>query len=247
MAKRQVKNVTLVCVAGVQIRKALFALVISALRLRFGKIVFVTPRIKPLKIGKFSIEKPIDSKLDSLIEYNKYILYKLIHHVSTAHCLLIQADGYVTNGKLWRDEFLDYDYIGAPWPIEENRYVDPFGTHQRVGNGGFSLRSKKLLQTPQVIEIPWEVNEGSFYKHFNQQAYSEDGNICVHNRHIFESVGCKFAPIEIAITFSHELDLPDLKSKETFGFHRYKPKKYRDSIKRVFGYSNLGNNTEFKC
>lgn len=223
VAKKHVESVTLVCVAGVQIQKALSALLISAYRLGFGKIIFVTPRIKPLKLGKFSVERPINSRLDSLEEYNRYILYKLSHHISTAHCLLIQADGYVLKGKLWRDEFLQYDYIGAPWPIEENRYIDPFGNHQRVGNGGFSLRSKKLLLVPQHISIPWEVNEGSFYRHFNQKSYSEDGNICVHNRHLFEKAGCKFAPLGIAMAFSRELDSQDLKFGPTFGFHKYHP------------------------
>ena len=40
--------------------------------------------------------------------------------------------------------FFDYDYIGAPWP---NNFVN------RVGNGGFSLRSKKFLEL--TAKIPY--------------------------------------------------------------------------------------------
>ncbi len=221
MSKLQARDVTLICVAGVQVSKALIALIKSAIRLEFTRVVLVTGKVPSMNLGKFSIEKPLESKLDSLVEYNKYVLYNLSNHVKTSHCLLIQADGYVINGRMWKDEFCKFDYIGAPWPIESDKYVDPFGVHQRVGNGGFSLRSRKLLQVPQNVNVPWEVNEGTFYKHFNQKSYSEDGNICVHNRHIFEREGCKFAPIEVAVLFSRELEISDITFGQTLGFHRY--------------------------
>jgi len=80
------------------------------------------------------------------------------------------------------------------------------------------LRSKKLLDLPAHVEIPWEVNVGDFYKHMNAGLYNEDGNICVHNRHIFEANGCKFAPVNVASKFAREATLPD-SEKETFGFH----------------------------
>ena len=222
MRRRNASNVTLICVAGVQTGRALLAILKSCLKLKFKKVVFVTPKLFAVKIGRLSIEKPVNSNLDSLVEYNKYVLYKLFNHVVSSHCLLIQADGYVINGSIWTDDFLKYDYIGAPWPVENKRYVDPFGNHQRVGNGGFSLRSKKLLQVPLKIDIPWEVNVGEFYKHFGQRAYSEDGNICVHNRHLFENEGCIFAPLGVALSFSRELAIPERADEPTLGFHRYK-------------------------
>ena len=223
MAKKQARQVTLVCVTGVNIVKALYGLMVSASRIKFDFIVLVTPKLPRARFRHFSIEKPIGSDLDSLDEYSKYILYNLYHHINTEFCLVVQADGYVLNGELWREEFREFDYIGAPWPIAADKYIDPFGQHQRVGNGGFSLRSKKLLLVPQRIRVPWEVNEGSFYRHFNQNSYSEDGNICVHNRHLFEKAGCKFAPLNIAMVFSRELDLQDFKFGPTFGFHKYRP------------------------
>lgn len=223
MSKKQAKDVTLVCVTGVNIAKALYAIMVSALRIKFDYIVLVTPKLPRVRFRNFSIEKPIDSNLKSIDEYSKYILYDLHNHINTEFCLVVQADGYVLNGQLWREEFREFDYIGAPWPIATDKYIDPFGQHQRVGNGGFSLRSKKLLLVPQRISVPWEVNEGSFYRHFNQNSYSEDGNICVHNRHLFERVGCKFAPLHIAMIFSRELDLEDQVFGPTFGFHKYRP------------------------
>lgn len=239
VGKKRANNVTLICVAGVQVHKALIAILKSVRQLKFDEVKLVTPRLRQLKIGRFSVERPIESRLDSLVEYNKYVLFELMHHVTTSHCLIIQADGYVINGTVWTDDFCSYDYIGAPWPIEKEKYIDPFGVNQRVGNGGFSLRSKKLLEIPRKVEIPWEVNIGNFYKHFNQNSYSEDGNICVHNRHIYEREGCKFAPLEVAAIFSRELDIPDVIFNDTLGFHRYRPKRYRrfdENIKGILAW-----------
>ena len=66
------------------------------------------------------------------------MLQELHDHISTAHALCIQWDGYVLNAQAWDASFLDYDYIGSVWP--------QFGDGHRVGNGGFSLRSKRLLE-----------------------------------------------------------------------------------------------------
>ena len=60
-------------------------------------------------------------------------------------------------------DFLKWDYIGAPWPLSYEAFVDPFGRHIRVGNGGFSLRSRKFLEVPTKVEVPWETNNSNFY------------------------------------------------------------------------------------
>ena len=77
---------------------------------------------------------------------------------------------------------------------------------------------------PHIEEIPFEVNEGTFSKHMNAGSYNEDGNICVHNRHLFEKHGVKFAPGEVAVRFSQELEVPESQGIVPFGFHCYLPK-----------------------
>ena len=62
--------------------------------------------------------------------------YGVARHITTSHILFIEWDGWVINADSWTDDFLQYDYIGAPWP---------WHNANRVGNGGFSLRSVKLL------------------------------------------------------------------------------------------------------
>ena len=44
-------------------------------------------------------------------------------------------------------------------------------------------------------------------------------DICVHNRHIFEEQGCKFAPVEVAKDFSHESPLDVNRGIVPFGYH----------------------------
>ena len=156
-------------------------------------------------------------------EFSYYCIYKLIEHVDTEYMLMIHPDGFIINPEKWEDEFLKWDYIGAAWPIRDNAFIDPFGNHQRVGNGGFTLRSRKVLEVPHIEEIPFEVNQGTFYKHMNAGSYNEDGNICVHNRHLFEKHGVKFAPVEVAVRFSQELEVPESKGITPFGFHCYLP------------------------
>src|SRR5262249_57014048 len=70
----------------------------------------------------------------SVIAYQRALWYELPQWLRTDHFLLIQWDGHPVNADAWTDEFLAYDYIGAPW-----QWYSP---ETRVGNGGFSLPSQ---------------------------------------------------------------------------------------------------------
>jgi len=152
-----------------------------------------------------------DYQIQSIDDWNKKIVYDLHNYIRTDFALLIHADGYVGRPEAWRDEFLDYDYIGAPWPLprDEYSYRDPAGTVVRVGNS-VSLRSKRLLETPSKLNLEWK----SYYGNTN-----EDGFICVHNRHIFAGLGMKFAPLDVAKYFSKEHEIPENQGVDTFAFH----------------------------
>ena len=47
--------------------------------------------------------------------YNRLIIEDLHKYFKTSHCLIVQADSFVVGSRLWKYEFLKYDYIGAPW------------------------------------------------------------------------------------------------------------------------------------
>ena len=192
--------------------------------INFGAIKLITTKeqIKKnpgLKEEGIILEEPVRD-IKNYNDYNYYAIYCLHNHVETSHCLLVQPDGFVLFPDKWDDEWLKYDYIGAPWPLVKDSYIDPFGNQHQVGNGGFSLRSKKLLEVPTKVEVPWETNNSDFYwMPPGVVNYHEDGNICVHNRHIFVEQGCEFAPVNVAVRFSQENRIPECEGITPFGFH----------------------------
>lgn len=152
-----------------------------------------------------------DEKITGIDEWNRKIIYELADYVSTDFALLVHADGYVINPEMWREEFLHYDYIGAPWPLphDDYSYRTPKGELVRVGNS-VSIRSKKLLEAPRKLGLEWR----SYFGNTN-----EDGFLCVHHKEILEREGMKFAPLEVAKYFSKEHEIPENKGIETFAFH----------------------------
>jgi hypothetical protein len=151
-------------------------------------------------------------RISSIDQYSYNMIYKLSDYIDTEYALIIQSDGFVINPSSWREEFLDYDYIGAPFnlPTDSISYRDINGEIFRVGNGGFSLRSKKLIDLANNLNLEWK----SFHGYYN-----EDGFICAMNRHIYIENGCKFAPLEVAKYFSHEAEIPETNGIIPFGFH----------------------------
>jgi hypothetical protein len=127
--------------------------------------------------------------------YSEFILTKLARYLTTSHVLLVQWDGFAINRSAWDEGFLEYDYVGAPWP--------QFAPPCNVGNGGFSIRSRQLLDAILDTEILLHA--------------PEDVCICRTNRQVLETRhGIKFAPESVAARFAFERTIP---VEPTFGFH----------------------------
>lgn len=152
-----------------------------------------------------------DYKIKNIDDWNRKVVYELHEYISTPFAMLIHPDGYVIHPQAWRQEFLDYDFVGAPWPLPMDNYSyrDVFGNLVRVGNS-VSIRSKRLLELPSKLNLEWK----SYYGNTN-----EDGFLCCHNKHFLEENGCKFAPLEVAKYFSKEHEIPENRGIETFAFH----------------------------
>jgi len=215
-------NVTLFCISSDKVPDAIKVLQYSMRGINFGAVKLITHE-DPGNLPD-GIEFSQCYEIKSIHEYNYYCLYNLTNHIDTDYCLLIQPDGFVINPDKWDDDWFNYDYIGAPWPYRDRAYITPYGEHQRVGNGGFSFRSKKLLEVPLHQWIPFKVAEMSdFYQMFGGNNTNEDGNITVHNKHLYEKCGCKIAPIEVAKFFSYESPVPENTGIIPFGFHNNLP------------------------
>jgi hypothetical protein len=130
----------------------------------------------------------------SVNDYCEFMLRGMQEHVTTDHILFVQWDAMAHDASQWTDTFLRYDYIGAPWPWD--------GEGNNIGNGGFSLRSKRLLDQLQdpVIEL------GST---------NEDQVIGQKYRTYLETKGIRYAPTPLAAQFSYELG----DYAPSFGFH----------------------------
>ena len=209
--KLKLPNVTLVAMATRNVEETLQALIYSCQGVEFGKVKLLS-HYTPYGLDE-SIEFCRIDKIKDIDEWSYKIVYELNGYIDTDYALLVHADGFVVNPSAWRPEFLDYDYIGAPWPLPKDdfSYRDIHGSIVRVGNS-VSLRSKRLLALPSQLPMPWEADHGFF---------NEDGFVCVKNKHIFEAHGMRFAPLEVAKYFSHEAMIPEIRNIKPFAFHKW--------------------------
>ena len=131
----------------------------------------------------------------SIEDYNDLLWNFVPKEIKTSHALIMQYDGWVLNGSLWKNDWLQYDYIGAPWPwIREG---------SNVGNGGFSLRSVRLMKFLAENAEKFPVRT------------PEDAVLCREYRPALEQLGFVWAPLSAAREFSFERE----GWRPTFGFH----------------------------
>ena len=213
--KLSLQNVTVAALACTYVYETVQAIKHSMKNIAFGDAVLVSHK-KPFYLPK-NIRYEYTPQNKSINEFNYKMIYEIHKYINTDFMLLIHYDGFVINPDMWRDEFLDYDYIGAPWP-KNNSLKDANGNICRVGNS-VSIRSKRLMELPSKLNIPFEpVRSG---RTAYEGSYNEDLFICVKNKHIFESEGMKFAPLETAKYFSHEASIEEIKGIRPFAFHGY--------------------------
>lgn len=189
-------EVTMCAVTSVNVEATIKAMRASIREVKFAKAILFTDK----DCGNFleGEESEIILKnirpIGSSFEYSMFILDELINYIATPFCLIVQWDGHVLNQYHWSGDFLEYDYVGASWP--------QFTDGHDVGNGGFSLRSRKLMEACTL---------SSFRK-----THPEDLAICRANRASLEAAGIRFAPRAVADRFSTER-VGDLAG--SFGYH----------------------------
>ena len=193
MAVLKLPTVTLCAATSVNVQATVAALSASLDQAEFAEcLLFTHQEVFPIdrRIRVIPIER-----LGSAGAYSDFLLRGLVDHVGTAHCLIAQWDGFVIDAGQWDNGFLHYDYVGANWP--------QFRDGHDVGNGGFSLRSRRLLEACRDARF--------------RGGHPEDVAICRTNRAFLEREwGLVFADRAIANRFSFERTVP---SGPTFGFH----------------------------
>ena len=204
-------NITLIILTSIKFDQTIKALEYSCRGINFGSVKLVSHE-RPENLPN-AITHEFCPKMSTIDEWNYAAIYELPKHIDTEFCILIHDDGFIVNPEMWRDEFLDYDYIGAPWPLPNDNfsYRDINGELIRCGNS-VSLRSKKLIDLAVDLDLEWKPFHGY---------YNEDGFICVNYRHKYVENGCIFAPIDVAKYFSHESMIPEIQGIKPFAFHRH--------------------------
>lgn len=207
MSKLQLPNVTLVAMTSVLIQDTIKALMFSSEEIEFARVLLVSHELPDNLPSKISFS--CCNRLSNIDEWNHDIIFELHKHIDTDFIILIHDDGFVVNPSSWRDDFLSYDYIGAPWG--HKHMLDFEGKVISVGNS-VSLRSRKLLEIPTRLSMPWVRHDGNF---------NEDTQICVWNRNLFLSQGIKFADFDVAKYFSHETYFEEFENIKPFCFHNF--------------------------
>ena len=171
------------------------------------------------------LHQPITSL--GYFDYSLFVVYLLHHYIQTDYALIVQDDGWVLNGANWDDAYLDTDYIGAPTHFA--RIVSPAGAQyfrhfrwnqfykQRSAgvaldvamNGGFSLRSKKMLEAPQALGLeyilpPPTLSQPLQSMQWESDAHVEDVQLSIHMRDRLCDAGIRYANLELAKQFSIE-------------------------------------------
>lgn len=186
-------QVTLVCVDTRTPMLALQAIARCRAQIAFGDaLLFTEPALVPSPPSGLRI---VPAVINSVPAYSHFMLRGLLPHVHGSHVLVMQWDGYVVDATQWDPRFLDFDYIGAPLRGEP--------AERAVGNGGFSLRSRRLLQALQDPSLA--------------ERHPEDLCICHdHGARLEREHEIRFAPLDVAARFAYERLPP---AAPTFGFH----------------------------
>jgi len=210
------KSIGLVCLDTIHYPKTLYAIKKTLKNIDIDKIYWISDKYLP---ELDSIKTPegfgvpvqhifIPTIKNYILEYNNIYINLLPYILGEENFFLnIHSDGFAVNKNSWDNRFLDYDYIGAPWP-----FCLP---GQRVGNGGFSLRSKKLYDSLKYIDTSLKLQ----YIH---GSFGEDVIICRNLDSILKTdFGIKFCSEELSAKFSMELSgtMFDYWIGKSFGFH----------------------------
>lgn len=159
----------------------------------FGEILIFTdkPELIPVPGARYIDVPDFPNKREA----GKFYYCTAMEEVTTDFALLLEWDAGIFNENKWLSDFFNYDYIGAPWMVRP-------GDTQDVGNGGFTLMSRKLGQ-----RLCFDRRQHPVYT---------DMDVSRAARTRLEPQGFKWPHRTLASCFSWELGP---RNPEHFGFH----------------------------
>lgn len=198
--KLQLPSVTLMCIDCLNTERAIKVLEHCKGKADFGAVKLLTSI--PTECEHAVKIMP----LNSLIAYSIFMLTKCHEYIDTPHVLIVQRDGWILNPDSFDPSWLELDYIG---PL--------FIQYDKVGSGGFSLRSKKLMDEMARLTPAWDGTTEHADKIQSGLGYYEDGVISLspHRKNF------KIASNEQAANFAQGGNRNPVYFRERpFGYHR---------------------------
>lgn len=193
--KLHLPSVTMVATDTFMPERTMKALRLAADSVEFAEIVLVclpgfVPK-EPLRgLRLFYVDIT-----DARRKREEFLVGRMAETYATPFCLHMEWDAGIGNSYSWNSDWLQYDFIGAPWPFNDNHVV---------GNTGFALMSKAFNQaTSEVADLHCDELDTSDYY------------MCRTLRPTLEKRFIRFAPKEVAAKFSCE-NVPYV---EQFGWH----------------------------
>ena len=191
MPKLQLPSVTLVLFDATCPELARLALEDSLDQVDFGDVIICSPE----RIGGGDLRWIKTELWTDRLGLCSFLWYELPEQIRTDFILIISYDAWVIDASQWTDEFLNYDYVGAPW-----WYSDRFN----VGHG--LLRSMRLMRFLATNKQRFPL------------VHPEDQLLCRQYRPALEAQGFKWASEQLASRFMFECTRPTPTSKH-FIFH----------------------------
>lgn len=188
--KTDLTNISLVCIETRAPELAIFAMQRCTSVANFKECLLLGSRPNYLPEGINHIDI---GTINSNEDYSDFMIRRLGDYIQGDYVLIVQGDGFIIHPECWTSDFFSVDYIGAPWPDHP----------ETVGNGGFSLRSRRLLDALKNLDV--------------DMTHPEDDYICrIHRAELESQHGIVFAPVALSKKFSFEESDP---GTPTFGFH----------------------------
>ncbi len=208
---KSLPNVTLISYDNTKdCSRTLRALQHCAKLMEFASVVLVCAK-EPQGVNGEVIHQVTEKTYDLAMIWEVRGVVKYVH---TDYALCIHHDGFIINPDAWRDDWLQYDFIGSPWPPGSLG-----GTmNRRVGNTGFCLKSKRFM------EATAELGKDFTGRHPREgRGWAGDEFCCVEKRPQLEAMGIKFAPVSVACDFGWENNQPECPNgrPDAFGFHNF--------------------------
>ena len=196
----ELPNVTLIIVDCLDAERAVKSIEKCTAVCKFGAVKLLTSKETD---SPYKVEI---GQINSLDWYSDFILRHIWRFCDTPHMQIIQHDGWIINPDTWEDNWLKYDYMGPIFRFENAANNDC------VGNGGFSLRTKRLMEYVAG-------NVGPIDKGVNGY-FNEDGIICKGFKEHLSKAGFNFAPPVQAAKYVFEGNGAHFYGKP-FGFHGF--------------------------